>query len=125
MSRMDEIRERLEKATETITSHWVCYDGWGPPSGKDRMRCASVSNGRENVIHAIGKDGREAELIAREDDLLLICYAPSDLRYLLDRVERLEEVLVYALRIDPKSGERGLRLVKRRARRALHPEEDA
>lgn len=85
--RLEAIRERLEAATETVTSTWVCYDGWGPPPGKDMMRCDSVSNGREDVIRAIGRDGRKAELVAREADLLFVCYAPEDIDFLLDALE--------------------------------------
>ena len=103
--RLQEIRERAEKATP---GPWACWDGWGPISGgylEGLMAMARIgpSGGRSQEVLS-ASDETQRDIYAKREDAEFIAASREDIPYLLqlvteqqreiDRVRRTLSTLV-------------------------------
>ena len=90
-TREDEIRSRLEKATPGA---WIVRKMRGEESniGHGFVQAPRVDPSHGYDIEILCEDANYPDE-KREGDLQLIAHAPSDLAYLLSRVEKMESVV--------------------------------
>lgn len=100
-ARLEEIRQRLERATP---GPWKCWNGYGPIPGAPRlMGIKRIGPDHEGGLHGYSGAGRDTDgdLFATEADAELVASAPTYLSELLAEVERLQRQVVMLAKVLP------------------------